>query len=369
MRIGFTDHRAVMRALVVSTVGALSGVVVLGGSPAGAGQASVANACWSSFESRYRDLTLTFTGDATAAQGTSVLLSGVAVSVTLPDFLPLGAYNTGALSVGANSIPAVVYVAIAGTGTAEPTQVVNVEVTASTTITDPDGSPGTGDETATPIAATAALADTTWERTGTDPVDFRQAGPNTLPQIPGVGGGGRTATPTGSVFFSALLSGLRVSFDCRPGSTTVGDVTGYNPGTADPFAVLGASGLTTTAPGGVTTTAPGEVTTTVPGGVTTTVAVSTTVSGGSTTVPTSSGVVQLAPTTTTPRTGTTAAGSGAGSGSSQRLANTGLAVGLEAATGIVVADLGYLAWSSTHGGRRWPERRRLPRRRRYRSGS
>ena len=112
------------------------------------------------------------------------------------------------------------------------------------------------------------------------------------------------------------------------------------------------------------------MTTTAPG-VTTTVAVSTTVVGASTTVPTSSGVVQLGPTTTAPGTGTTVArsDSGSDSGSGQRLANTGLAVGGEAAAGTVIVDLGYLTWSSTHGGRRWPERRRLPRPRRYRSGS
>ncbi len=357
MRAGFAVRTGASRFVAASIAGGLLGVLVLGAVPVRAGQASVVNACWSSFEARYRDLTLVFTGDATAGAGTSVTLGGVTASVTLPDFLPLGAYNTGALAVGQNSIPAIVYFAIQGDGTTEATQVVNTEVTATTTITDPDGSPGTGDETATPITATASFPDTTWTRPGTDPVSFRQAGPNTLPQV-NRPDGTKLYSPTGSLFFSAVLPGqLRVSFDCRPGTTDLGDIKGPpTPGTADPFATFAGGGGSTTTVAGATTTVASQSTTTVASQSTTTVAgATTTVVSGSTTVPTSSGVVQVAATTTLPRTSTTT-GSGSGSGSQtasqgQTLPNTGLAVGLEVLAGIVVADLGYLAWSSTNRGR------------------
>ena len=352
MRTGRTARPGAIRFVAASVAGGLVGVLVLGGVPARAGQASVRNACWSSFEARYRDLTLVFAGEATAGTGNNVTLSGVTASVTLPDFLPLGAYNTGALAVGQNSIPAIVYFAILGDGTTEGTQVVDTSVTAVTTITDPDGSPGTGDETATPITATATFPDTTWTRPGTDTdtVSFRQAGPNTLPQV-NRPDGTKLYAPTGSLFFSAVLPGqLRVSFDCRPGMTDLGDIKGPpTPGTADPFATLGGGGgTTTTAAGATTTVAPASTTTVTPQSTTTVAAATTTVVGGSTTVPTSSGVVQVAATTTVPRTSTTTAGSrSATQTQGQSLPNTGLAVGLEALAGIVVADLGYLVWSST----------------------
>ncbi len=360
MRIGCTGRTSAVRAVAASVVGGLLGVVLLGGTSARAGQASVLNACWSSFEARYRDLTLVFTGDA-AGTGTDVTLSGVTASVTLPDFLPLGAYNTGALAAGQNSIPAIVHFAIAGDGTTEGRQVVDTQVTATTTITDPDGSPGTGDETATPITATASFPNTTWTRVVTDAVSFRQAGPNTLPQVNNPDGT-KLYAPTGSLFFSALLPGnLRVSFDCRPGTTPLGDVKTYTPGNADPFATLaGGGGATTTTPGATTTVAPQSSTTVAPS-ASTTVVTATTVAATATTVPTSSGVVQVAPTTTRPATATTSATTSAADSSSLRtLPNTGIAVGLEALAGIVLADVGYLAWSSTRGRRPrpWPWTRR-----------
>ena len=61
----------------------------------------------------------------------------------------MAGYNLGLLTVGSNTIPATVSTFIEGTNTVEGVQQTNFAATSITTvITDPDGTPSTGDESA-----------------------------------------------------------------------------------------------------------------------------------------------------------------------------------------------------------------------------
>ncbi len=204
--------------------------------PALAAEVKTTNACYSSFETRNRDLDMTLAGAAASATGGSVTLSGVTVSSGLPDFMPVYGYNLGLLQTGRNDIAANVHVAVAGSNTAESVQVLDAEVTATTTVSDPDGTPGTGDETATPVAVTVALPDSTWTPSGSGPVEFRQAPPGALPEVAGAGPGGGVAKPGGSVFVGAVIGPAKLSFDCQPGTTDLADLAHITPSTAAPFA-------------------------------------------------------------------------------------------------------------------------------------
>ncbi len=149
------------------------------------------------------------------------------------------------LQPGRNDITAQVHVAVAGTNTVESVQVFHTDVVATTTVTDPDGTPGTGDESATPLAVTVSLPDTTWTPAGSGAVESRQAAPGTLPEVAGAGPGGGTAKPTGSIFVGAVIGPAKLSFDCQPGHTDLADLAHVTPTTAGAFAtatVTAASG-------------------------------------------------------------------------------------------------------------------------------
>ena len=98
---------------------------------------------------------------------------------------------------------------IAGTNTVEGTQTTNsVATTATTTISDPDGSPGSGDETATPGTLSVTYADETWTAAASGPINFREF--TTTPPV---------TTTTGGINITAVVAGIiTVRFGCDPGT-------------------------------------------------------------------------------------------------------------------------------------------------------
>jgi hypothetical protein len=241
-------------------------------SPRAAEAVAVTNACKSNATSTYSDLSLSLNGTASpdpATVGTDVItLSGVTFQADVPATLLVAGYNLGLLSLGANNIPVKGWVSIQATNTAEGSVVEQFTTTVTTTITDPNGTPGTGDETATPLAVSVALADSTWTPVGGD-VHFRQGG--SIPTIPaGLVAVGAT-TPAGSIFINAQVAGglIKANFDCSPGTTNIdppGGTSGptFTPGSAVDFESVAVTGepLPTTSTTTTTTTSPPNTTST-----------------------------------------------------------------------------------------------------------
>ncbi|MGE3620774.1 MAG: hypothetical protein AB7L84_09955 [Acidimicrobiia bacterium] len=306
-------------------------VVLVTSPPATAATAVTPNACDNNLEpGRYRGIDLTWTG--TASGTGTVTLSGLQVQAALPDFFPKTGYNTGlgGIGVGANTIPVTAHVALAATNTVEGTKTLTVDLDASFTITDPDGSPGNGDESSTPVQITATLPDVTWTRVDpAQPVSISQAGPGTLPNVGGVGPGGRDVQPDGSAFFVGDIAGLKLLFDCQPGSYSDASYTTFTPTQANAFAVAAADGSEgalpqSPAPGGTGT---GSTTTEAP-----------VVSGAG----------------ATPSAGTPAASGATGTtGAATQLAQTGPSTTtvIQVIVAVVLLDLGYLLWSATRTAR------------------
>ena len=102
--------------------------------------------------------------------------------LNLPEQIFVQGYNLGLLQVGASDIPANVQTRIEAANTVELTQLTNQaggsppdgSVTVSTTITDPDGFPGTGDETATLGSLGVAYDNQSWTAGAGGTIDFRQ---------------------------------------------------------------------------------------------------------------------------------------------------------------------------------------------------
>lgn len=238
------------RGAVLITLGLLAGLVpalvVASTASAAPGTMTTTNACLSNATATYSDLNWTLTGTATPNPATlgagDVTLGSSSVAVNIPATLLIAGYNLGLLTVGVNNIPTTVYVARTATnvsGTA--TQVDNFTTTVSTTISDPTGGPGTGDETATPLVVNQPLPDMVVTPSG-GTVSFAQGAPGTLPLLPaGVAGAG-AVQPNGSLFATASVAGglIRANFDCFPGTTIIsppGGTSGttFTPSTPVPF--------------------------------------------------------------------------------------------------------------------------------------
>jgi hypothetical protein len=216
----------------------------------------------------------------------SVTLSGVKFTAAVPATLLIAGYNLGLLTVGANSIPVKGWVSIAGSGTVEAKKALQFTTTVSTTITDPNGIPGNGDEGATPLNLDLALSDTTWTPTG-GAINFSQGAPGSLAPIPAGQVSGGVTNPVGGVFISAQVAGglIKANFDCQGGTSAVGGAS-FTASTPGAFASTSA-----TVGGGATTTAPA---TTTPSG--------TTVPSSSSTAPATTAPATTAPATTAPAT-------------------------------------------------------------------
>src|SRR6266545_8294827 len=153
---------------------ALAAVAVFGlpASSASAGSATVANACANSVTANFSQIGVTTSGD----DGQNAVLPGTALSesasqsAAIPGAIFVAGYNLGLLVVGVNNVPANVRSTIEATNTVEGSQNTNVvggsppngTVSVTTTITDPDGTPGTGDETATDASFSVSYNNLNW---------------------------------------------------------------------------------------------------------------------------------------------------------------------------------------------------------------
>jgi hypothetical protein len=101
--------------------------------------------------------------------GEPIALTNAEVTVTTPADLLLQSYDFAILTNG-ETIPVAIDLALAGSHTVEGVHTyATIHSNVTLTIHDPDGVPGTGDESADPIAITASLPDTVWH-----PVDASQ---------------------------------------------------------------------------------------------------------------------------------------------------------------------------------------------------
>jgi hypothetical protein len=189
---------------------------------ASASAATFPNACKNSVTANQSQIGVTMTADAPASvgPGDSFQLTNIQQSANVPGSIFVAGYNLGLLVVGPNTVPAVLTTRIEGTNTVEGVQTTNAAATSiSTTITDPDGSPGTGDESATDGTMGVTYADQTWTAGGSPgTIDFRE---DTVPI-----GAGAGVLHTGGLKITATIGGfLVVRFGCSPGT-----VTGPDPG-------------------------------------------------------------------------------------------------------------------------------------------
>ena len=187
---------------------------------AAASAATFPNACKNSVSVNNSQIGLEMTAvaPATALSGDPVTLSNIQQTLAVPGGIFLAGYNLGLLTVGANTIPATAKTIIEATNTVEGTKTTNTAATSiSTTITDPDGSPSTGDESATDGAMSLTYANQTWTAAG-GTIQFRE---DTVEPVSAGSGVER-----GGVLIFAKVGGIiTVRFGCSPGT-----VSGPDPG-------------------------------------------------------------------------------------------------------------------------------------------
>ena len=197
------------RGAIIAAAGLVASMLTIaggGGGVANAGTQTNTNACISNATATFSDLDWTLSGTgapnpATLGAG-DITLSGSTVEVAIPATLLVAGYNLGLLTVGDNNIPTTVFVSRAATNVSQAAQVDSFSTLAVTTIVDPDGTPGTGDESATPLAVLEALPNMVVTPTG-GTVQFSQGPPGSLPLLAaGVAGAG-TVQPNGSIFATA----------------------------------------------------------------------------------------------------------------------------------------------------------------------
>jgi len=210
-------------ATTVIAAGIAAGVL-----PAGASAASVANACRNSVTANNSQISVDTTGtdapDPVAAGGT-ITLSNLQQTANVPGSIFVAGYNLGLLQEGNNNIPATVSTFIEGTNTVEGTKQTNFASTSiSTTITDPDHTPGTGDETATDGTFTANYNNLTFTAGASGPADFRED--TIYPLVPSPSG-----SEHGALIIRSVVGGVfPVRFACSPGT-----VAGPDPGVVTPI--------------------------------------------------------------------------------------------------------------------------------------
>jgi hypothetical protein len=178
----------------------------------------VTNACKNSVNANQTQIPTDLSGSspASVASGGPVPLTGLQQQVTIPGGVFVVGYNLGILSAGQNTIPGNVRTTIEGTNTSQGTQVAGPsDFSVTTTITDPDGMVGTGDETATDASGTAAYPPVTFTAGASGPLEFRE---DTVTPL--------GAPNVGALIINAVVGGvISVQFRCSPGT-----VTGPDPG-------------------------------------------------------------------------------------------------------------------------------------------
>ena len=209
------------RLTVTDNDGATDSDTVVVNVNAPAGSVTFPNACKNSVTPNNSQISVTMLANAPASAnpGDSVALTNIQQTVSVPGAIFVAGYNLGLLAPGPNTVPASIRTTIEGTNTVEGTQTTNTVATSiSTSITDPDGSRGTGDESATPGALSVSYNNQTWTADadgGT--IQFRE---DTIQPVSGGTGG------VGAIVINSVISGaLPVNFGCSPGT-----VTGPDPG-------------------------------------------------------------------------------------------------------------------------------------------
>jgi hypothetical protein len=135
------------------------------------------NACLLPSLGEYRDIVVDVSGlpdEDTIVVGDFVMLSTTVLEVDMDAALILELYAANLLSPGVNAIPSVFDLDLDATLSLPGSQMASGAGTAFTTISDPDGTPNTGDETATPAVVTVFLSDTVWQGTTGGSMDFTQ---------------------------------------------------------------------------------------------------------------------------------------------------------------------------------------------------
>jgi hypothetical protein len=186
-----------------------------------AGTINITNACKESITQEATQLDVSLTGSSPASVKSLVnfQLTDLGQTLFLPGRFFVRGYNLGLLQTGLNTVPGNVRTIIEGTHIGflvEATQFTPVtDVSITTTITDPDGTPGTGDETATPAEVTVNYPNQIWTAGfSSTTMLFRE---DTVTPL--------VANHQGGIIINMTIGGLLyLQFRCSPG--TVDPTTG-----------------------------------------------------------------------------------------------------------------------------------------------
>lgn len=229
MRI-FKRRRSAVGAVLVSA--AATAMFALPASPASA--VTVSNGCTNNLTANATQLEIDLTGTspATVAPDASFTLSELGLTTSLPSSVFIAGYNLGFLNSG-DIVPGNVRTVIEGTNTVEGTQTTPAEDVAvgPIIISDPDGTRGTGDETADPQQITVSYPDQDWTAADAGVIQFRE---DTVP----------LSATEGGVIINAVVGGaISFRFRCSPGTVTDNVIT-----TIDPAADLATTQIEGTQP-------------------------------------------------------------------------------------------------------------------------
>ncbi|MBJ7329835.1 MAG: hypothetical protein JHC95_08060 [Solirubrobacteraceae bacterium] len=218
----------------IFTGAALAGALLALAAPSASAARTTNNACWYELNDTWGDIPITI--DSTPVQnGDKATLTNTLVNAELPQWAANYMVSL-APGDGARTLKVTAWVALAGVGSAEGTQMRVLNGTATTQVTG---------MTATPFVFTAPpLEDTTWTPAASA-LTFQQAGPGGIAGTVPAGRNGAPYTPKGSIVILATIpfsvggGELRILIDCQPGTTPGGtskNSTTFTPSAATPFA-------------------------------------------------------------------------------------------------------------------------------------
>jgi len=217
------------RVRALGALTALLGGVGLAALPVTSASAApvVDNACYNSVTAQALPITgdLSGTIPATLTPGQTFQSTGMSMQVSLPADLFLAGYSLGFIQNG-QMLSGTIAATIAASNTVEGQQVTN-NVAAQIgpiNISDPDGTPGTGDETAADVSATVNFNDMTWTAGNGGQVALREASVPITNAAAGSPGGIRVDANMG----------FAVRFRCSPGTLDAAGAPVW--GTAGAFA-------------------------------------------------------------------------------------------------------------------------------------
>ncbi len=219
----FGRGRKVALALALAAAGAFAFT-------SSASAVPLTNACKNSVTSNNSQLGSDTSGASPASvpAGGTVPLTGLQQQVSVPGAIFVAGYNLGLLDMGENTIAINARTTVEGTNTVQGQQNTATvggvppdgSLTVTTTISDPDTMPGTGDETATDAVGSLSYPDLSWTAGPSGPIQFRE---DTITGL---------VANAGGIVVTAAIPGMTpgtflfVQFRCSPGT-----VTGPDPGT------------------------------------------------------------------------------------------------------------------------------------------